>query len=691
MIFDQLKKSDPHLRFLAALFAAGISVLLTGLWWVQIVTSRNYRENLETQSFRTIRVPAARGEILDRNRIPLAENRPVYSICLYLEELRKEFDAAGQKEVRGIRAELASRMAAEEQRLGRELTPEERQRFKLTRKQIDQIYERARCNVVSNIVARISQCIRRPLSFNPEHFTRHYERERVLPYPVAENITAPEIARFEERSEIFTGVDIETQAIRVYPHKDTAAHVLGYLRFNDESMEGEEAFFWYRLPDYRGVLGVEYAADRFLHGRAGVKSVLINHLGFRQSENIWSPAIPGSNVVLTIDLHVQKAVEKVLDEAPLGYRPARAAAVVMDVHTGDVLALASSPDFDPNAFARRISEAEYRHLQSIGAEKNRATQVHYRPGSIFKTLVGLACLEAGLDEHALYQVQPYSRNPRYGGIVVGREFRDTVSPGLYDFRRAFIRSSNAYFIAHGLPHLNRILALGRRLHLGELTYLANVEDNTPGVALDDEWQALAGTRQEVPGSFPDEQTLRSGWSRGETALLCFGQGRLDVTPLQMTVLACALANGGKVLYPRLIDSVEPMDPLLGRTRLVMPKGRVRDHLGVSQRSLKIIRDAMRDDVADNEGTARFARIDGFQICAKTGTAQNERGGVIDTSVQTTWILSFAPYEDPRYAVVVMAEGGLSGGETCGPMVKKIYEALLERERMGSAATLARSY
>ena len=88
MIFDQLKKSDPHLRFLAALFAAGISVLLTGLWWVQIVTSRNYRENLETQSFRTIRVPAARGEILDRNRIPLAENRPVYCICLHLVEPR---------------------------------------------------------------------------------------------------------------------------------------------------------------------------------------------------------------------------------------------------------------------------------------------------------------------------------------------------------------------------------------------------------------------------------------------------------------------------------------------------------------------------------------------------------------------------------------------------------------------------
>jgi penicillin-binding protein 2 len=151
---------------------------------------------------------------------------------------------------------------------------------------------------------------------------------------------------------------------------------------------------------------------------------------------------------------------------------------------------------------------------------------------------------------------------------------------------------------------------------------------------------------------------------------------IAVTPLQMTVMACALANGGQVLYPRLIDRIEAFDHSHGPV-LVYPRGQVRDELGVSRRSMDVLRDAMKSEV--EEGTGRLAAIPGFPICGKTGTAEikDEHGRATG---RTTWFLSFAPAEKPRYAVVVMVENGSFGGPTCAPAAKKIYEALLKAEQ-----------
>ena len=151
---------------------------------------------------------------------------------------------------------------------------------------------------------------------------------------------------------------MELQSVRIYPLGTTAAHLLGYLQRDDSSSEGEDAFFNYRLPDYRGVVGIEGGFDAQLRGRAGAESVLVNSLGYRQSENIWSQPEPGENVVLTIDLDIQRAAEESL--ADHQGADARAAVVVMDVRTGDVLAMVSSPAIDPNDFVERISAGRYR-------------------------------------------------------------------------------------------------------------------------------------------------------------------------------------------------------------------------------------------------------------------------------------------------------------------------------------------
>jgi penicillin-binding protein 2 len=656
LIIDQLKKNEPQLRFLTLVMLAGLGILLAGLWWVQIVSARDYQANLEIQSVRSIRFPAVRGRILDRTGVVLAENRPVYQVNLYLDELRRQFDKAYAAAAVRAKNQLAQQMHEAERKLGRKLSSKERKQYLLSPALRNSIRQQTRYAVASNVVRLVSQRLQQPITLDFTNFQRHYERRLALPFPVLTNISPTQIAQFEEQLTSSLGLDLEIQSLRVYPAQTAAAHLLGYLQRDDSSMEGEGAFFWYRLPDYRGKIGIEFGFDSHLHGRAGEKSVLVNNLGYRQAENIWSPTEPGRNVILTIDLHVQQVAEQALQSAPVE-GPPRGAAVVMDVRTGDILALASAPTFNPNAFIPSLSLAEYQRLSDprLKPEFNRATQENYAPGSIFKTIVGLACLETGLDHRTMIY------NP--GHIYVGRRLiHDLAPPGYYDFRRAIMFSSNTYFITNGMKAgVDAIIKLAQRLHLGERMGLP--------------------TRQETSGILPGLKRVHSGWSRSDTASLCIGQGEIAVTPLQMAVMTAALGNGGKVLWPRLVDRIEPQDPTVGEAPTLFPSSRVRDHLGVSPDHLQILREAMRDEVED-AGTGARAVVPGLRICGKTGTAQvaNERNQVVDW---ITWFISFAPYEDPRYAVVVMVESGSSGGSTCAPIAAKIYEAILESERMNA--------
>lgn len=668
LVFDQLKKEDPQLRAVSLIVLAGLGILVVGLWWVQIVSARDYQESLETQSFRTVRIPAVRGAILDCNHNVLAENRPTYNVSLYLEELRKPFDAAYFQELARTRARKAQEQAQLEKQLGRRLTKKQRKQFALSVTDRNALRAEARGEVASNVLIQVSQRLQEPIPFQPAKFERHYETRLALPYPVVENLDPTNIARFEEQSTSPMGVDLEVQSTRVYPHQTTAAHLLGYLKRNDDSTEGEEASFSYRLPDYRGELGIEYGFDKELRGTAGAKSVLVNNVGYRQAENIWSPAEPGHNVVLTIDLRIQQVAENALRnvQGPT----TRGAVVVMDVRTGDVLAMASSPTLNPNELVHGISTSELNRINDLHAQKNRATQENYAPASIFKTVVGLAALEAGLNPNELYRVQENPERPGRGCIYVrGHKIRDTAPPGEYDFRRALMRSSNAYFITNGLRlGPERIIQLGHRFHLGERI----------GLPL----------RQETAGAFPKQ--IGPGWTDRKTANLSIGQDPVLVTPLQVAVLISAIANGGKVLWPRLVERIEPHDPSTGEQPVIFASGRVRDELGVSQRSMKILQEAMLADTEDPEGTGKHAAVPGLRICGKTGTAEIQDERNIKTG-QTTWFASFAPYESPRWAVIVMVEDGASGGATCSPVARPIYSALLERERRpGRGETMAKA-
>jgi penicillin-binding protein 2 len=262
-------------------------------------------------------------------------------------------------------------------------------------------------------------------------------------------------------------------------------------------------------------------------------------------------------------------------------------------------------------------------------------------------------------------VEPDPADPSHGEYF-GRGFHklDTAPPGQYNFKRAVEKSSNSYFIQVGLQTGKEpIVALAEKFHFGQTNRLP--------------------TRQETRGDLPTMDRLHHEWREADTANICIGQGEVAVTPVQIAVAYSAIANGGTVFWPRLVSRVEPQDPAAGRAAVNYPAGVVRDRIGVSPRSLAILREAMLGETEDEiEGTGKKARVAGLHICGKTGTAQ-----VQDAANELTghnyWFASFAPAENPRYAVVAMVQkpGKTpgSGGLICAPIAHDVYQEIVNKE------------
>lgn len=653
LIFDQIKRGDRSLQSISLTVLAGMLLLLGGLWYVQVVSTARYRASLEVQAFRTVRVPAVRGRILDRHGTVLVENQPSYNVAVYLEELSRRF-----------RSQYLA--------LRREVFRRDPNRGPLKPDESATLERHARFLVVNEVTRLVGNALQLPLELDERRFNHHFSNMRALPMLLLTNLGPQHIAQFVEKASNLPGVDLEIQPVRVYTKGSLAAHLIGHLkRFEGDVEDPEEPSFTYRLPDYKGELGVESAYDTELRGKPGVRSILVNNLNYRQSETVWSPSEPGANIILTIDSEIQRTAEAALRSGFQGTNT-RGAAIVMEANSGDVLAMVSAPTFNPNQFVDGLSTEEWQMLNdpTLRPMFNRATFGVYAPGSIFKILVGLAALEHGLDPGSIHRVEPDLQKPGHGCIYVGkRKIEDTAPPGDYDFRRAFLKSSNSYFIHHGMEvGLDGIVALGKKLHLGERFGLP--------------------FRQDAAGVLPTPAWIvdqKIGWSGGDTANICIGQGNVTVTPLQMAVMTAAIANGGKVLWPRFVDRIEQQDPLLEEAPRVLPSGRIRDQLEVHPRNLQIIRASMYADTEDPEGTAfvpfherdrRTLMFPDMHIGGKTGTAQVTQGKrVID---HITWFTSFAEYRGRTFVVVVMIESASSGGGSCAPVAAEIYRTIRKR-------------
>ncbi|HVK58331.1 MAG TPA: penicillin-binding transpeptidase domain-containing protein, partial [Candidatus Kapabacteria bacterium] len=288
----------------------------------------------------------------------------------------------------------------------------------------------------------------------------------------------------------------------------------------------------------------------------------------------------------------------------------------------------------------------------------------YHPGSTFKIIVALAAFEAGVMD-----LNTTVYNPGYFMVGKRRIDDDNAPIGEWAFMEAFKRSANTYFIDVGLKAgMDRIIEMGERFNLGDKT-------------------GVVQPRLEMSGYFPrvGQRDKRDGspWKEGDTANLCIGQGEIIVTPLQMALVTSAVANGGTLLRPRVVMQLEEQ----GQNSLpeVMPHQFKERDINVRTRHLEWIRRAMLDDVEDQKvGTGKASYIPGMGISGKTGTAQIRTPHGIDW---ITWFVSFAPYDNPKYAVVVMIESGRSGGGTCAPKAKEIYKTIqrLDQERLNRIA------
>jgi penicillin-binding protein 2 len=597
-------------------------------------------------------------------------NTPRYRLDVYLEALSRDFS----KEYGRLRREvIAARGGTNPVSPGlfqRMMSKFHREapRILIRPEENTLLWRQARYNVVSNVVTKVATKIGLPLTLTESELQRHWANTRALPLAVLKKLTPQQVALLTEQSWSIPGIRTELQAVRNYPHGPLAAHALGYLVRADDFEGDEGESFDYRLRDYKGAAGLEAAFDASLRGVSGTKSILVNSDGYRVGETVTAEPVPGQNLITTLDIDVQKAAEAALS-AVSGEE--RGAVVVLDVRNGDVLAMASAPSFDPGEWIDGISRNRWTNYFDVPKRTplmNRATDGAYSPGSTFKIVTALAALENGMDPNQVQIVEPNPSKPGKGIYHRGNiKIEDTAPPGPYDFRRAFIRSSNAYFIQLGLDAgYDRLLNTAHRFHFGEQTRIQ-----------------LRPT-EERSGWMPEPAEARAErWPQGRLANFSIGQ-EVTVTPLQLAVMVAAVANGGTVYYPRLVDRLESGDPLSEEAPSTIRPGQVRSRLETRPEYLAHIRAAMRDDVLDTEGTGTSARVTDYSVCGKTGTAEIKGNGVKD---KVTWFASFAPFESPRYAVVVMVESGASGGRTCGPVARKIYEHLRGRDT-GSGRPIA---
>jgi penicillin-binding protein 2 len=636
--FSSLKSSDQRLRVVVNVMGAGLLVLLAGLWFVQIVCASRFEHNSREQSLKRVGIPAIRGRILDRNEKVLANNRAHYNAILYLEDLQGQF------------GEAYSRLTSAASRA---------------------LQLEADCQVVSNITFQVGAKLQEPRLLNTNAFLRHYGNYPYVPFEIVPDLDSNQLAEFAEQLSGEPELELETQPVRSYPNGSLAAHVLGYVQRGGPEAEPIS----YTLPDYQGRTGVERVFDSTLRGHAGVKLVLVNSLNYRQREDIETPNEQGGDVYLTLDLGLQRAAEQALAEAQA---KVRGAVVVMDVRNGDILAMASAPAFDPNSFVAGLTQSEVEALNDpkYTPQVNRAVSGAYPPGSTFKIITGLACLESGLDPTEVFDSPgEWRASPR------SRPIGDLAGPGKFDFERAFYRSSNTYFINYGMKAgLRKILDVARRFHLGEKTRFP--------------------IGPEVAGNVPLPEEAGVSMHLSSTPDVCIGQ-EITTTPLQMAGMIGAIANGGKIYWPRLVTRSYSAET--GQIKELFAPGRLRDIVQIDPRHLEIIRRAMLDDTErapDSVGLGGTAYtmfnhdgkpyLPNFRVAGKTGTAEVKSSSV-NSPRHITWFTSYGPYESPRYAVVVMVEDGQFGGPTCAPVARKIYEAIIKEEQAHApGTTLARN-
>jgi len=628
-------KLDDTLRkiaVIAGVIAAAMLLLIGRMWYVQIIKGPAYKARIKGHSQLTVRLPAVRGEICDRNGIPLVENRASMEVEFYLPDIvrawKEEHGSVPKRRYWGLDH-------------GMRALKEEADIVKI---------------VNESIVPRLEK-LGLAGDYNTRKLQVHYRDNAEVPFVYRQDLDFETMARFSENNLDLPGVTVTLKPVRHYVYGALAPHLFGYVGVPKEINKEEASQFNFYQPDIEGKAQIEEAYDDVLRGTPGTRFLQRNAHGVIDGETSRIEPKQGARVCLTIDARIQQIVEKALRVV------GRGAAVVLDPNSGEILAMASVPSFDPNQFVPSISKADWEKLAKDQTDPlmNRAINA-YAPGSTFKLCTALAGLRAGVGGKEF---------DCSGGVQYGDKFMKcwvlTAKPqkpphGHQDLSEAIKNSCNAYFFQYGnAAGIDQIDAVGGMLGLGKKTDLP-LNNVASGILPGPSWLA-----QNYP---------REHWSPGHTANVSIGQGYVLATPLQMAMVAMAVANSGTVYQPRLIDKVVAQGGTILKQDPVKVQADITKEGGFTAEQIEKVRKGMWKVVNADGGTASKARLKNYVVAGKTGTAQFWRGREKDNH---TWFLCFAPYDNPRYVVCVFVQGAKSGGSVSAPIAAKILEQIFAME------------
>jgi penicillin-binding protein 2 len=608
------------------------TIILFRLWFLQILSGQQFVVQANDNRLRSVKLVAPRGAITDRNGEVIVENRPGLAVGFRLMDV-----PGGQLDAEVVR--LAHVLRARPAKI--------------------------RTEIMDHL--RPSWPAETPMTWKKIVAGGAASYDLIV---VKEDVSRGAMSYILEHTASFPGVEIRKNYLRAYPHGSLAAHLLGNMGEITKEQLKEQRFKGYAAGDIVGQGGLEWTYDRWLRGRDGVAKVEVDAYG-RPKQHAPVPGgrlpQPGDTLVTTIDAKVQAKAEEALryaiDLAHSGgkFRADGGAAVVLDIKTGEVIAMASYPTFDPNVWVGGISTKDYNKLADPHANRpllDRAIQEQKAVGSTFKVVDSVAGLEEGV-------ISPYTSFFCNGSFKVPIAYDNTVwhcwlpgGHGTLSLVPAITQSCDVYFYNVGYLFYQRkgteLEDWAVRLGMGKPTGI-DVPGEVAGRVPTPAW------RRKYFKSEVDQQ-----WTPGNSLNLAIGQGDLEATPLQLAVTYAAVANGGSIVQPHIGKKiVDPQGKMVRDLQTAKPR-----RLDISQSTLDVVRSGLYDAANAPTGTsaAVFAGYP-IKVAGKTGTAQ------VFGADDYAWYASYAPANDPKYVVVVMVEQGGHGGSVAAPATRLIYDSL----------------
>ncbi|HXF78160.1 MAG TPA: penicillin-binding protein 2 [Usitatibacter sp.] len=588
------------------LILAAFCVLLGRLAWLQVVQREYYHTLAEANRISVLPVVPNRGLILDRNGEVLAANYSAYTL---------EITPSRVPNVERAIDELSGIV---------DITPRDRRRFKKLQEE-----------------------------------SKNFES-----LPIRTRLTEEEVARFAVNRYRFPGFEIKARLFRSYPQGEVASHAIGYIgRINDADLKRIDSTGVatnYKGTDHIGKLGIEGAYESELHGVTGSEQVEIDAGGRAIQSLARSEPISGNNLMVTLDLKLQKIAEE-------AFHDYKGALVAIDPKTGEILALVSRPGFDPNLFVDGIDPQNWDALNNSPDKplNNRALRGQYPPGSTIKPFMALAALE-----YKKRSPEFTISDPGYFSLPgVAHRYRDWKHEGhgMVNMHKAIVVSCDTYF--YGLANelgIDSIHSFLTRFGFGSKSGI-DIEGELPGNAPSQEWK---------------QQRFRQKWYAGDTVSVGIGQGYMLTTPLQLATAVATLANNGVPVHPHLLKAVQ--DSKTQEIRAVA--GSEPGEAPVAKpENIALIRAAMVDVTRPGGTASAAAQGAPYSIAAKTGTAQvvgmkqNEKYDEKHLK-REHWdhalFVAFAPADDPKLAMAILVENGQHGGSTAGPIAREVFDYYL---------------